>query len=69
MEPYRVVRHRGLPRFLNTWFIDVEEVVGLMLWPGRFPLLISVRGRVNLGAWSIARRIRSVEKSKDLIRN
>jgi hypothetical protein len=50
MEAHMVVRLR-LPHFLDRWFIDGSEVVSLMcrqpFAPGRFLILISLRGWVD----------------------
>jgi hypothetical protein len=63
-----------LPHFLDNLLIDGSEVcqpyvlAGHHLPPGRFPVLISVKRLSRPQGHSVAGRIRSIEKSNDLIR-
>jgi hypothetical protein len=68
-DPYGCETSR-LPHFLDNRLTDGVELsalhVGHPLPPGRFLVLISVRGRVDRRAPAAAGRIRSIEKSKDI---
>jgi hypothetical protein len=73
MEAHRVVRRRGSHIFFRQSFTDGGEVVSLThrqpFIPGRFLVLISVRGYVDPQSHGAAGRIRPIEKSNDLIGN
>jgi hypothetical protein len=74
VEASRVVRRRGSHIFLQNWLTDGDEVVSLTYRTsftptGNFLVLISVRGWVDSKSHNAAGRIRSSEKSSDLIGN
>jgi hypothetical protein len=60
-----------LPHFVDIQLTDGGKVVNLTrlppFTPGRFLVLISVRGCVNPRGHGVAGRIRSIEKSNHLI--
>jgi hypothetical protein len=73
MEAHRVVRGRGSHIFQtigSKMAVRLSALcAGRPLHPGRFLVLISVKGWVDPQAYSAAERIRSIEKSNDLIAN
>jgi hypothetical protein len=62
-----------LPRFLDSRLTDGDEVVDLTrrppLTPGRFPVFISIRGRVVPRGHCVAVSIISIEQSSDFVGN
>jgi hypothetical protein len=68
VEAHKVVRHQGSHIFWTTGS-QMALCTSRPLPPGWFLVLISVRGSVDSRAISAAGRIRSFEKSNDLIRN
>jgi hypothetical protein len=72
VEAHRVLRRRGSHIFLDNQIMDCgwgcQPRVPAVLYPtGRILVLIFVRGSVDPQGHSVAGRIRSIEKSNDLI--